>query len=170
MRSVPGIVLAGMLLALLSACSGSEDEAKSVAQRFWAALEEKNIEKARGYATRETAGSLNEQEDAEDQEIAVAFGDVESKDDAVMVATTLHTFDAGAEMTFEMQTVLVKEDGTWRVDVNRTMMSMFGGAMGEMMEQMGEAMQEAMQGMAEELQNGMQELSGSMQQGTGTNP
>jgi len=69
----------------------------------------------------------------------------------------LGTLDPLLQRRLLLTTVLVQQEGTWKVDVNKTMMSIFGGAMGEMMEQMGEAMQEMGESMAEGMQ--MQETT-----------
>jgi len=62
-------------------------------------------------------------------------------------------------MDMAMTTILIQQEGAWKVDVNKTMMSIFGGAMGEMMDQMGEAMQEMGESMAEGMQESMDNMS-----------
>ena len=54
----------------------------------------------------------------------------------------MQTNDGTTEFQVQMQTILVKEEGQWKVDAEQTMMSMFGGAMGEMMKGLGKALEE----------------------------
>lgn len=140
-----------LLIALpLIGCGGKNDQV-AVARAFWSALEAHDLETARHYATRETAQSLTIQEEQEGQEITIVFGEVSREDEKSMVATTITTSNEGIEMSIPLQTVMVKEEGAWKVDVNQTMMSMLGGAMGAMME-----------GLTESMKDGMEELGEAM--------
>ena len=47
----------------------------------------------------------------------------------------------------------MKQDGKWKVDLDQTMMSMFGGAMGEMMKGLGGQMGEGLNQMGKELED-----------------
>ena len=58
--------------------------------------------------------------------------------------------------------ILVKEEGQWKVDAEQTMMSMFGGAMGEMMKGLGKALEEGFKKGFEEMGKS---IAGGMQKG-----
>jgi len=136
-------------------CGG--DKATDVAEGFWNALKAGDVETAKTFATVSSASSLKMTENMEGKDISVEFGEVTEEADATFVATTVTTLNGEKQMQIPMKTVLVQQDGTWKVDVEQTMMSLFGGAMAEMMKGMGDAMGEAMQGMGEEMGNAMQE-------------
>jgi hypothetical protein len=155
-----------MLGALTTMMGCARDSAIDVAQKFWDAAIDQDIEKARSYATRETADVLTIKEDAGDQEGEVEFGQVTVQHDRTIIETTMRTTSGDSTMSVPLKTVVVQEDGEWKVDVTQTMMSMFGDAMGEMMQGMGEAMEEAMEEigktMMEEMKKGMEKMEGSV--------
>lgn len=143
--------LAIMILGSISGCGSSGDSPETVADSFWTALQNHELTLARSYATPETADMLNNTDN--DQDVEVILGETTMRDGEAHIQTTMKAADEGQAMDIAMITVLVQQEGAWRVDVNKTMMSIFGGTMGEMMEQMGEVMQE----MGESLAEGMQE-------------
>jgi len=136
-------------------CGG--DKATDVAEGFWDALKAGDVETAKTFATASSASSLKMTENMEGKDVSVEFGAVTEEGDATFVATTVTTLNGENHMQIPMKTVLVRQEGVWKVDVEQTMMSLFGGAMAEMMKGMGDAMGEAMQGMGEEMGNAMQE-------------
>ena len=151
MRAQAILVVFVIAMTSLFGCSSSGDTPIEVAQNFWSAMEERDIEKARSFATEETAGSVKINDEAGDQEVDIVFGEVSVEDDRAVVATTMVNAGDDSEMKIAMETVLVVENDMWKVDVDQTFMSLFGGAVGAMMEQMGEAMKEGMSKSLEDL-------------------
>ena len=147
------------LACIMFGCSSDKDESLVVAKSFWKAMKERNIEEARTYATAGSAGALSINEDAKDQDVEIAFGDVEIKDGKSTIETNMRAVGDDTQMEIPMQTVLVKEEGKWKVDVNLTMMSLFGGAMGAMMEGMQKSMEDLGNSMAEQMKAGMEDMS-----------
>ena len=74
----------------------------------------------------------------------------------------MQTNEGTTEFQVQMQTILVKEDGQWKVDADQTMMSMFGGAMGEMMKGLGKTLEEGFKKGFEEMGKS---VAGGMQKG-----
>jgi hypothetical protein len=148
------LVILFSLSLLLFGCGGKSDQVE-IAKKFWSALEAQDLETARRYATTETAQSLTINEDQQNREIDIAFGEVSQEDGKSLVATTITTSNEGIEMDIPLQTVMVKEGGEWKVDVNQTMMSMFGGAMGAMMEGLTESMKDGMEEMGKAMTDQM---------------
>lgn len=167
MKQVVVSVLMLLLCSLFLAGCGGTNEQLEVAKKFWSALEKRDLETARLYATRATAQSLTMDEDQQDQQIGIAFGGVTKDGEKRMVATTISTTNNGTDMTIPMQTVLVKEAGDWKVDVHQTMMSMFGGAMGEMMEGLTESMKDGMEEMGKAMTEQMESTMQNMKQASG---
>ncbi len=159
------------LFVFVIGCTKNADEPLGIAEKFWDAVKNDDIETAKSYATKATANSLMVKDDKGDPRDKVTFGEVKFEDEKAEVETTLHSFanTTGTEMTIPIKTILVQEDSDWKVDVNLTMMSLFGGAMGEMMQQMGDAMKEGMEGMgkamAEGMKEGMEEMGKTMGEG-----
>ena len=147
-----------LLVALFLGCGGGEDASVKVAKSFWQAMEERDIDKARSFATEATAATLTLNNDEENKEVDIIFGEAKIEDGQSHVPTTMKTTEKGQSITVPMETVLVKEEGEWRVDVNLTMMSLFGGAMGAMMDTMKDGMEEMGKAMAEGMKDSFEEL------------
>jgi hypothetical protein len=155
MRRITIAILMGVLACVIIGCSSGSKDALSVAKEFWAALEDQNLEKAKSYATIETRNSLQLNEREENEDVEIEFGEVTVEDSQTRVQTTMRSIGEESETTIPLETVLVKEEGEWRVDVDQTMMSLFGGAMGRMMEGLGEAMKDGMEDMGKAMVEGM---------------
>ena len=117
---------------VLTSCSVGNDP-QSVAEKFWDAMANRDIETARSYATRASRESLSVDKDKEG-DVQVTFGEMTEKEGEVSIATTMKQSDGGKEQSIPMQTILVQEEGAWKVDAERTMFSILGGAMGQMMD------------------------------------
>lgn len=146
------------LASFLCGCGSEKDESLAVAKNFWKAMKTRDIEKAKTYATTASAGGLTINDEADDQDVEITFGEVEIKDGKSTIETNMRTVNDDSQMEIPMQTVLVKENGEWKVDVNLTMMSLFGGAMGAMMETMKDGMEELGNTMAEEMKASMEKM------------
>ena len=161
--------VAGMMVGSIFGCGSSGDSPENVADSFWTALQDHELTLARSYATPETADMLNNANN--EQDVTVILGETTMKDGEAHIQTTMKTDGEGQSMDIAMTTVGVQLEGAWRVDVNKTMMSIFGGAMGEVMDQMGEAMQEMGESMAKGMQESMENMGESweMQETTDDN-
>ena len=144
-------------VAAAVACSGGDDAAQT-AEDFWMASKAGDIELAKTYVTEASVGSIKEPGESGSSIGDVSLGELSFDGDQAMVETSL--IASGDEpMTVEFRTILVQEDGRWKVDLDQTtdelMKSMLGVTMGEMAEAMGNAMGEAMGAMAEGMAQGM---------------
>lgn len=152
-------------IALIAGCSkGTSNNPKDVAEKFWSASKSGDVEKAKKYATKGSSDTLTK-EDKTTQEGEYKLGEPKIEGEKVLIPTTL----VNEEYTVKLNTVLVLEDGKWRVDVNQTMMSMMGGAMGEMMKALGKGMGAMMKGMGgamgetmKDMQEGMKDFGEQM--------
>src|SRR3989304_5426507 len=130
----------------------------AVAKGFWDAMNAKDIQVIRLYVTKESADTLQIKEKDTPGNCEVTFGNIKIEDDKTIIDTTMQTNEGTTEFQVQMQTILVKEDGQWKVDADQTMMSMFGGAMGEMMNGLGKALEEG-------FKKGFEEMGKSMAEG-----
>ena len=146
-------------LTLLAAC-GSNDPA-SVADKFWDAMQDRNVDEARKYMTRNSANNLQIKDS--DEKYDIHLGKVSENDDTVSIATTLKKED-DRDTAIELNTIVVKEDGQWKVDYNQTMLSMFGGAMQQMMQGLGKAMQQGSKDMSKAMQESMEQAAKALQE------
>lgn len=136
-RIIPFTVL------LIAACATSLSK-QDVARDFWTAMAAKDIAKAKTFAS---AGSLdgvspnNENDNTIDK---VDLRPAKESDGLTVVPTIVTSMENGQEKTLSFDTVMIKENGEWKVDFEKTTNSMLGFSMKDMMEGMGKAMGEAM--------------------------
>lgn len=155
-RLMPLVV--SVILTFIIGCSS--DSPLDVAEKFWRALEDDNIYEARSFATRATAISIKRTDKRDDEKLNVTFGEVTTDGWKTTVDTAAHKISGDSEDTIYLKTVLVQEEGEWKVDAMKTMMSALSDEFAEAMESAVEVMQsdefnKAMQGMAEEMAEGM---------------
>lgn len=155
---IRNIALICMVIALfLTAGCTRSDSPESVADEFWGALMDRDIDKARSHATKNTAAFLQENNNNTDGEAEITFGEVNTENGKSTIETSMHSSNGEMELNIPMKTFLVKEDGEWKVDAQQTMMSMFGAAMGELMEGFGDAMKDSMREMGKAMGEGIRE-------------
>ncbi len=138
------------------------DSQMAVAKGFWDAMNAKDVQAARSFVTKESADKLHIKEEDTTATCKVTFGDIKIEDNKTTIETTMQTNDGTTEFQVQMQTILAKEEGQWKVDAEQTMMSMFGGAMGEMMKGLGKALEEGFKKGFEEMGKS---VAGGMQKG-----
>jgi tetratricopeptide (TPR) repeat protein len=151
--------------ALLVGCGGAADDARDVAQSFWEASRDGDVERARSYVSESSAAKINEQDD-ESGVGEVAIGEARIEEGVALVETTISGMDEDMPMGVEFETVLVREEGAWKVDLDRTtgnmMKSMLGVSLNAVAEEMGKALGEAMGQMVEGMQEGFESMADSL--------
>ncbi len=157
------IVLIILCFGVLVTAGCSKDSPVEVAEGFWIAMADRDVETARSFVTKETANSITLNNNAGNGDFTVKFGDVTEEVSYTAVETIMRPSGGEAEMEISLRTIVVKEEGKWKVDANRTMMSMFGGAMGEMMQQLGDAMKDGMEEFGKGMQEGMEQIQRDME-------
>ena len=150
MRNVKigGVWLVFMLV--LTSCSLGNDP-QSVARKFWDAMANRDVETARSYATRASRESLSIDQD-EAADLQITLGEMTKTEGEVRISTIMKQTSDDKEQGIPLQTILVQEDGAWKVDAERTMFSILGGAMGQMMD----SLQQGIEDIGEAFKNGMQ--------------
>ena len=98
-----------ILLAFLPGCGGGS--AVDVAGKFWKAVNDGDIEKARSYATSGSAETLTMNDNGGDAEVDVEFGAATVEGERTTIETHMMTRMDNFSQTVEMKTVLVMEDG-----------------------------------------------------------
>jgi hypothetical protein len=154
--------------ALLATACGAGDDPGAVAEAFWTASKAGDIELAKTYVAEGSKATMNNSGDSQLGDFSL--GEVTVDGDRATVETDV----ASEEMELAFQTVLIRQEGDWKVDLDATtdemMRSLFGTTMGDFTKKMGEAMGEAVgesmkamaDGMAEGLQAVGEALSDSM--------
>lgn len=120
------VIAAGLETALLAACAGSGNDPKKVTRAFWTAMKEQNIAQAKVYATSEGAGTLQAQTAGGTQAFQFQLGVLRVRGQHAAVETVILNESNGNEFPIAIETSLVKENGTWKVDVNKTFGELYG--------------------------------------------
>lgn len=156
------VLVALAALTAVAGCTGAASGSgpDQVAESFWTAAAAGDGETAMRYVTEASAEHMSVQEDAAGGEFTLGTAVVDGE--RAEVPTTLVTHDNASQMKMDLTTVLVVENGDWKVDFDQTMMSMFGGAMGAMMEGLGDAMQQGMEQMGNAMAEGMEDMAQEM--------
>lgn len=128
---------------------------RNIAAGFWDALMANDLEAAKSFATKSSGANLKLNDSIDNSNNQATFGDIIINDNKATIETILNTQKDGSQISIPLQTILVKENYQWKVDADQTMMSVFGGAMGELMKDLGEAMKNGMEGMSKTLAEGM---------------
>lgn len=155
----------------VTGCAGGDDP-RAVADAFWTASKDGDVELAKTYIAEGGNASIQDPNESGSSVGDFSLGESAIDGDRATVETTVSS--AGAqEMELSFQTVLVRQQGDWKVDLDQTtgemMKSLFGGSMGDFAEKMGEAMGEAlgegMKAMSEGLAEGLKAAADSMEKG-----
>ena len=172
MKFRPTYVLTAVLLAI--ACGAAGDGPHAVADAFWSASKEGDVEIAKSYIAEGGNATIKDPDKSGSSVGEFLLDETTIDGERATVETTVETTGEQA-MELAFQTVLVSRDGSWKVDLDETtdemMKSLFGITMGEltktMGQAMGDAMGEAMKGMAEGMAEGLkaatQTLADSLQ-------
>ncbi len=155
-QAIPTTLL--LILTLLAGCG--DNDPVSVADNFWDALEDHDAGRARKYMTQASAGNLQIKDDGDKYDIEL--GKVTEAGDTISIATTLKKDDD--DTAIELNTIVVKEDGQWKVDYNQTMLSMFGGTLQQMMQGFGKAMRQGAKDMDKAMQESLEQAAKAMRE------
>ena len=108
------LVLAG---AFLASCGGGGKEAKAVAEEFWNAAKSGDNDAAKSYVAKASKANLRIEDQGDFWKRAFTLGNVEVNGNTAKVAT----LKGSGSDSMKLQTVLIKEDGAWKVNVLHTM-------------------------------------------------
>jgi hypothetical protein len=146
-------------------CSAAGSSPEQVAEDFWLASKNGDAERARELVLSTSQAKIKEPETGKSQVGDYALGASQIDGDQATVETTLSGL-SGMSRDLSFNTVLAREDGVWKIDLDATTGAMtkalFGTSMEEMAQQMGNAMGEAMKGMMEGMAEGVQTMGDSL--------
>ncbi|SKA67787.1 hypothetical protein SAMN02745130_00123 [Thiothrix eikelboomii] len=154
------------LLGLLSltACSQStEQNARQVANEFWEAILQEDMEKAKALTTWDSTQYLSLLQNKKMSARRFETGELKIENGLAEVATVLYGGDKG-ELQIPLRTVLSLHDNRWLVDVQKTLGSMVSGAMGAVVDQLNSFMQESLKGLDSSLSENIDKLGKSLEE------
>lgn len=148
----------------LTACSQStEQDARRVANEFWTAILQDDMEKAKTLATWDSTQYLSLLHNKKMSARRFETGELKIDNGLAEVATVLYGGDKG-DMQIPLRTVLSLHDNRWLVDVQKTLGSMVSGAMGAVVDQLNSFMQESLQGLDSSLSESIDKLGKSLEE------
>ncbi len=147
--------------------TGDVESLLAVAKGFWTAMNKKDIQTARSYATKESGDKLQMKDTDAAANCTVTLGEVRAEEDKAAIETVLLPHEGPTISEVQMQTILVKEDGQWKVDAEQTMRPLLRSGIDEVVQGFGKAKEEVpregMEGMGrsatEDIQKGIAEMT-----------
>jgi len=155
--------LAAALLTIIVAACASSDPA-AVAEAFWQAGRDGDIERARSFVSASSSAKMNDGTSSTLEDVWIGESTVDG--DGATVETRVMAATGEQSRQIDFNTIMVREDGAWKVDLDATsqemMKEILGVTMSEFGEQVGDAMKGAMEGMAEGMAKGMEKMGEAM--------
>ena len=142
----------------VTGCSGPSRSPEQVAEAFWLSVLTDDLDGVRAQSTASSAAELDLS--MLEMDATVTFGDTTVDEQTASVATHLQD-PAGTDPVAAIDTVLLLEDGEWRVDATDTLASarreMVTGVAKDIRE-LGKEIQRELEAAVEELRNEMPKL------------
>lgn len=163
-RMLTGLLLLSTLL--LSGCifSSESQQARETADKFWQAILNEDMDKAKDLTTWDSAQYLQYLSSKSVSAQRFETGEIKVQDNTAEVATVLYGGEKG-DMVIPLRTVLVRNKDEWQVDVQKTMGSMVSGAMGAVADQLNSFMQDGLRDLDKALSDSVSELNKSLKKG-----
>jgi hypothetical protein len=156
-----------LLSFTLLACNHSADDPKTVADKYWQYLQSGNISEAEKLITINSRQNFSSHSNRIDASTQLQNGETKT-----IVTTTITTInpDNKYSHTETFETVLVLEEGQWKVDVNQSQIPPAATAkeqeMQQLTDELSESMQENIESIDEAITHGMQMLNEALHEGS----
>lgn len=149
---------------LLSACS-KVDSPEAVSKQFWQAVQERDMEDAKLFATWDTVDYLKYLNTDKLHPERFQLGEQMVGETRAEVETVLYTSKMGETgVKLPGVTVLVMTDKGWRVNVRKSMTSVVKYSANNVLDQLSGIMQEGIKGLDDSLSDAMSELGSAVEQ------
>ncbi|MCV6604474.1 MAG: hypothetical protein OIF34_04150 [Porticoccaceae bacterium] len=149
-----------MLAVFISGCSNS-DSPGDVAQDFWQAMADGDIDTARGLATESSKEAVRMDKKLHIEYLE--FGKIFTEEgNPSLLPTSLTTVSGGNRINLSFDTVLEQQQGQWRVDFNQTTQSMLGSSFQQLQDALAETITEAGNAVGDAVDEALNEAAGEM--------
>jgi len=167
------IIFLAVNVLLLSACTQPAENPKVIAEKYWQNLQTGNISEAEKLTSLNSRLAFAQHRNFIDRNTQVSNNDVKT-----IVNTSITKFDSQNNKTYteNIETVLVLEQGRWKVDAEQSQLppptvarkeqlqhDSIDESMDQGMEMLNNALQEGSNEMSQSLLNLMNELNNTMQ-------
>lgn len=155
-----------MFTLLLAGCGGKSETPESVAAEFWQAVIDKDMETAKTLASWDTVDYLRYIRSGQLKPARFELGEITPGDRSAVIETVLHSQPHGqSSIRIPGQTVLIKTEQGWRVDLKETIGSTVKETVGTVFDQLNNIMKQGLQGLDKELSNSMKEVEKALKEG-----
>ncbi len=153
---------------LLSACLHQADDPRDIASRYWQALKSGDNESARSLVSTNSQQAFDSYI-AKPADEKTAIGEVNLGSEQTTIITIVYPEDGTGDEFDTFDTVLVLEDGRWKIDAERTIIPRPAPSDRELdalADQLSDSMQENMDSIEEAMQEGMKMLDEALREGS----
>ena len=153
---------------LLTACMHQADNPRDVASQYWQALKTGDSQTARSLVTSDTQQAFDDY-NTQPAEQKTTIGDVNLGTEQTTIITIVYPEGAAPDDFDTFDTVLVMEDGTWKIDAERTIIprpAPTDKELDELADQLSESMQDNIDSIEEAMEQGMQMLDEALREGS----
>ncbi len=156
-----------LLSFILSACTQPAEDPKTVADKYWQYMQTGNTSKAEKLASTDNRRAVQEHSSRMSSSTQIKNGEA-----TTIVTTTITTIDPDSNYrhTETFNTVLVLQQGQWKVDVNNTQIppapSENEKELQQLTDKLSESMQENIESIDEAMNQGMQMLNEALRDGS----
>ncbi len=152
---------------LLSACTQPAENPKAIAEKYWQSLQTGNIKAAEKLVSISSRNAFSKHQEYIDSNTRISNSNART-----VVSTTITKIDSesGEPYTNTIETVLVLEQGQWKVDVEQSPLPVPAVSKQEELQQLAEDLSESMHenidSIDEAMSHGMQMLDEALQEGS----
>ncbi len=160
------ILIPLLITLMLTACGEKTQTPQEVAEQFWQSAQEGKLDSAKQLVSWDTAGYLKYFKDEKFVIKRVEFGESEAQDDLVKIDTTLILEKKeGSDIRIPTQTILVKTENVWRVQLKQTLAAVINQTLNAAANQFNQMLKEGMQELSKALSGSMSEITKSLEEG-----
>ena len=155
-----------MFAVLLVGCGEKAKTPESVAAEFWQAVIDQDMETAKTLASWDTVDYLRYIRSGQLKPARFELGEITPGDRSAVIETTLHSQPHGqSSIRIPGQTVLIKTEQGWRIDLKETIGSTVKETVGTVFDQLNSIMKQGLQGLDKELSSSMKEVEKALKEG-----
>ena len=158
-------VLTLFVLVMLSACQGAPSTPKDVANEFWRAIEQRDMEKAKDLSVWDTVDYLKYFNGDKFHPQRHELGEVLQGETQAEIVVTLYSSQPGKNgVKIPGKTELVKTRYGWRVDVKSTLASIARRTVDNVFEQLNKLMQKGVKELDKALSESLNEIGEALEE------
>ena len=154
-----------LLIFSLFSCSNTADTPEAVTKVFWQAVVDKDMEKAKSFATWDTVEYLKYLNSNKTHPERFDLGEQMIGEKGAEIAVTLHTKAEGKQsVRIPGKTVLVKTEQGWRVDVKESLGSVVKQTVNNVFDQLNNMLQKGINELDKSFADSMDELGKNLEE------